>query len=50
MKEYPKHILLITQQVYSYTYRAQGFKHNNTEATKFRQVIYIRTSYEIITK
>jgi len=38
MKEYPKHKLLITQQVYSYTYRAQGCKHN-TEATKWRQII-----------
>ena len=34
MKEYQKHRLLIPQQIYSYTYKAQGLKHNNTEATK----------------
>ena len=47
VKEYPKHKLLITQQVYNYTYKAQGFKYNNTEATKWRQII-LETSHEII--
>ena len=55
MKEYPKHRLLITQQVYSYTYKAQEFKYNNTKAIKWRQIISELgkkwlTSYKIITE